>query len=197
MGVSQGRKEPDIPRGPRSSEFSRDSEAVRNISKTNLKITFTFPRVSLAAGAATVPVVSGLVHPQMHDGEIRNKDKEYYPLFSPKNACVEVVLGICLLRLDVFLLVFLLAGAPRVMQDPLEMGLGCSHGHVHADFLGSETYVSLSPHCSPLRTRSGMLIPASSIHTETGAIPPGDAEIPRWSGDPQLRRRGTLTPSKL
>lgn len=99
---SQSREKNHIPCGPHSSKFLH---VTAKLSETLEKITFTFPRVSLAAGAgaATVPVGSprsrgwfsgrDLARPQMHDGEMRN-------IIPQDNACAGGVLGTRSSRLD-------------------------------------------------------------------------------------------------
>lgn len=73
--------------------FSRDGEAVRNIRK----ITFTFPRVSLAAGAGAAMTPVGIPRsrgPLFRQGfgsspEAQWGDEEYYPPLSPQTCPVQ------------------------------------------------------------------------------------------------------------
>ncbi|XP_027598717.2 uncharacterized protein LOC113999464 isoform X1 [Pipra filicauda] len=144
---SQSREKIHIPCGPPSS---KSFHVTAELSKTLGKITFTFARVSLAAGVGTAtgsPRCSGLVFqqgfgsPRTHSGEMRN----IYPIFPPERGlCRAGGLGICCLRLD-FLGVFLLGGTRGVC--------GCV------------------PTGSPSGGGSGMLLPPHPPFQQT---PPGD-----------------------
>lgn len=216
---SQSREKTHIPCGPHSSKFFH---VTAKLSETLEKITFTFPRVSLAAGAgaATVPVGSprsrgwfsgrDLARPQKHDGEMRN----IIPHSPPRQCLCWRGFGYPLIEAG-FAWLLLLTGTSRGMRGasprdhPPEMDLGCSHGTGQwqcfflgergtAAVLGRRTHLqdrrrALFPIAHPLQQISpGTLIPAS-----TGNLHPCDHRChPIWRPQDAGMERGAPSKSK-